>query len=128
MRTLARRSPVPVELDIQTGSRYSTSVEVAAYYVVSEALANTAKHANGSHADVVVWETDGTLRLRVSDDGVGGAQLQEGTGLTGLHDRVEALGGSIEVTSPVGHGTVLEVSLPTDQSGWSTSTGTSEAS
>jgi signal transduction histidine kinase len=128
VRTLARRSPVPVELDIQTSSRYPASVEVAAYFVVSEALTNTAKHANGSHADVVIWETDGTLRLRVSDDGLGGAQPQEGTGLTGLHDRVEALGGSIEVTSPVGHGTVLEVSLPTDRPDWSTSTGTSEAS
>jgi signal transduction histidine kinase len=125
VRTLARRSPVRVELDIQTGSRYPASVEVAAYYVVSEAVTNTAKHANGSHADVVIWETDGTLRLRLSDDGVGGAQPQEGTGLTGLHDRVEALGGSIDVTSPAGHGTVLEVSLPTDRS---TSTGTSEAS
>jgi len=114
-RALARRSPVPVELDIQTGSRYPALVEVAAYYAVSEALTNTAKHANGSHADVVVWEADGTLRLRVSDDGVGGAQPKDGTGLTGLHDRVEALGGSIEVTSPVGHGTVLEVSLPTDR-------------
>jgi signal transduction histidine kinase len=128
VRTLARRSPVRVELDIQTGSRYPASVEVAAYYVVSEAVTNTAKHANGSHADVVIWETDGTLRLRLSDDGVGGAQPQEGTGLTGLHDRVEALGGSIEITSPVGHGTVLEVSLPTDRSDWSMSTGTSEAS
>jgi signal transduction histidine kinase len=128
VRTLARRSLVPVELDIRTGSRYPASVEVAAYYVVSEALTNTAKHANGSHADVVLWEADGTLRLRVSDDGVGGAQPQDGTGLTGLHDRVEALGGSIEVTSPVGHGTVLDVSLPTDRSDWSTSTGTSEVS
>jgi signal transduction histidine kinase len=115
VRTLARRSPVPVELDIQTGSRYSPSVEVAGYYVASEALTNTAKHANASHADVAVWEANGTLRLRVSDDGVGGAHGQEGTGLTGLRDRVEALGGSIEVTSPVGHGTVLEVSLPIDQ-------------
>jgi signal transduction histidine kinase len=72
VRTLARRSPVPVELDIQTGSRYSPSVEVAAYYIASEALTNTAKHANASHADVAVWEANGTLRLRVSDDGVGG--------------------------------------------------------
>jgi signal transduction histidine kinase len=128
LRTLARRSPVPVELDIQTGSRYPPSAEAAAYYVVSEALTNTTKHADASQADVVVWEENGTLRLRVSDDGVGGARPQEGTGLTGLSDRVEALGGSIEVISPVGHGTVLEVSVPTDRSDWSTSTGTSEMS
>jgi signal transduction histidine kinase len=72
VRTLARRSPVPVELDIQTGSRYPPSVEVAAYYVASEALTNTAKYADASHADVAVWEANGTLRLRVLDDGVGG--------------------------------------------------------
>ena len=128
LRGLARRSTVPVGLEVRVEGRLPEQVETAAYFAVAEALTNTAKHANGSHADVVIWETDGTLRLRVSDDGAGGAQPQEGTGLTGLHDRVEALGGSIEITSPVGHGTVLEVSLPTDQSGWSMSTGTSEAS
>ncbi|HJV15278.1 MAG TPA: GAF domain-containing protein [Propionibacteriaceae bacterium] len=116
LRTLARRSPIPVELDIRADSRYPASVEVAAYYVVSEALTNTAKHANASHADVVVWQANSTLRLRVSDAGVGGAQPQQGTGLTGLRDRVEALGGSIEVTSPAGQGTVLDVFLPIDSS------------
>jgi signal transduction histidine kinase len=128
LRTLARRSPIPVELDIQAGSRYPPSIEVAAYYVVSEALTNTAKHANASHADVVVWQANGTLRLRVSDEGAGGAEPHHGSGLTGLRDRVEALGGSIEVTSPVGQGTVLEVSLPIDSSDWSTSTDTSKVS
>ena len=112
LRTLARRSAVPVQVDVHSRSRYSPSVEVAAYYVVSEALANTAKHADASQADVAVWEENGNLRLRVSDDGVGGAQPDEGTGLTGLGDRVEALGGSIDVTSPAGHGTLLDVSLP----------------
>jgi signal transduction histidine kinase len=112
LRTLARRSAVPVQLDVQSRSRYSPSVEVAAYYVVSEALANTAKHANASQVDVAVWEEHGNLRLRVSDDGIGGARPEEGTGLTGLGDRVEALGGSVEVTSPAGQGTLLDVSLP----------------
>jgi len=128
LRTLGRRSPVPVELDVRSGSRYPPTVEVAAYYVVSEALANITKHANGSHADVVVTEDDGTLRLRVSDDGVGGAQPDEGTGLTGLRDRVEALGGSIDVISPAGHGTVLDVSLPIEPTSGATSTGASEVS
>ena len=115
LRTLARRCPVPVELTIQSGSRYPPSVEVAAYYVVSEALTNTTKHANASHANVAVWEADGTLRLRVSDDGVGGAQLDEGTGLTGLRglaDRVDALGGRLRVESPPGRGTVVHVEIP----------------
>lgn len=117
LRTLARRSPVPVELTVQSGSRYPPSVEVAAYYVVSEALTNTTKHANAAQADIAVWEAGGTLRLRVSDDGVGGAQPRDGTGLTGLRDRVEALGGSIDVTSPVGHGTELNVRLPIEATG-----------
>jgi signal transduction histidine kinase len=88
-------------------------VEVAAYFVVSEALTNTTKHANAVQTDVEVWSMGDALRLRVSDDGVGGAQPRTGTGLSGLRDRVEALGGSLEVTSPVGHGTALEISLPT---------------
>jgi signal transduction histidine kinase len=113
LRTLARRSPVPVELNVQTALRYPPSVEVAAYFMVSEALTNTTKHANAAQAHVDLWATEDTLRLRVSDDGVGGARPRTGTGLSGLRDRVEALGGSLEVTSPVGHGTVLEISLPT---------------
>jgi signal transduction histidine kinase len=77
---------------------------------------------------VVVWETDGILRLRISDDGVGGAEPDEGSGLTGLRDRVEALGGSIDVTSPAGHGTVLDVSLPVAPTDGAPSTGASESS
>ncbi len=112
LRTLARRSAVPVELRVDTSSRYPPSVEVAAYYVVSEALTNTAKHAGPSPAEVVVQERDGTLRVVVSDDGVGGAEPQRGSGLIGLRDRVEAVGGSIDVISPVGQGTTIQVSLP----------------
>jgi signal transduction histidine kinase len=112
LRTLAKRSAVPVELHVNSRSRYPPPVEVAAYYVVSEALTNTTKHADASHAEVVVEEQDSTLRLRVRDDGIGGAEPQRGSGLIGLRDRVEALGGSIDVTSPVSHGTVIQVSLP----------------
>jgi signal transduction histidine kinase len=112
LRTLARRSAIPVEVHVDTGSRYPPAVEVAAYYVVSEALTNTAKHAGPSPAEVVVEEWDATLRVRVSDEGVGGAEPRRGSGLIGLRDRVEAVGGSIDVISPVGRGTTIQVSLP----------------
>jgi signal transduction histidine kinase len=115
LRTLSRRSAVPVELHVNTESRYPPPVEVAAYYVVSEALTNTTKHADASRAEVVVEEQDSTLRLRIRDDGVGGAEPQRGSGLIGLCDRVEALGGSIDVTSPVSRGTVIQVSLPIER-------------
>jgi signal transduction histidine kinase len=114
-RTLARRSAVQVDLHVDTDSRYPPPVEVAAYYVVSEALTNTTKHAGASQVEVAVEERDSTLRLCVRDDGVGGAKPQWGSGLIGLRDRVEALGGSIEVTSPIGHGTVIQVSLPIER-------------
>jgi signal transduction histidine kinase len=100
LRTLARRSAVPVELDVRTETRFPEPVEVAAYYVVSEALANTTKHADASHTRVAVEERDGVLRLSVCDNGSGGADPVRGSGLIGLRDRVEALGGSIDVSSP----------------------------
>ncbi len=112
LRTLARRSGVPTDVDIRTPSRFPDSVEVAAYYVVSEALTNATKHAGASHAEVIVAERNDSLRLSVRDDGVGGADPNRGSGLTGLRDRVEALGGSIDVSSPVGEGTLIDVSLP----------------
>ena len=112
LRTLARRSGVPVDLDIRTQTRFPESVEVGAYYVVSEALTNTAKHAAASHAEVILEERADRLQLSVRDDGVGGADPQVGSGLTGLRDRVEALGGAISVSSPIGEGTVIQVSLP----------------
>ena len=112
LRTLARRSGVPVDLDIRTQTRFPESVEVGAYYVVSEALTNTAKHAAASHAEVILEERADRLQLSVRDDGVGGADPQGGSGLTGLRDRVEALGGAISVSSPIGEGTVIQVSLP----------------
>jgi signal transduction histidine kinase len=115
LKTLARRSPVPVELDVRDGApRPPESVGVAAYYIVSEALTNTAKHARASVVRVEV-DTDGTvLRLEIHDDGVGGANLSGGSGLVGLRDRVEALGGRLEIASPAGLGTALHVTIPID--------------
>jgi signal transduction histidine kinase len=112
LRALARRSVVPVDLHIDTQSRYPPPVEVTAYYVVAEALTNIAKHARASHAEVVVDQRDSTLWVSVRDDGVGGAGTQRGSGLIGLHDRVEAIDGTVDLTSPAGQGTLIQVSLP----------------
>jgi signal transduction histidine kinase len=87
-------------------------VEVAAYYVVSEALTNAAKHAHASVVNVQLDAHDTTVQLAIHDDGIGGADRGRGSGLVGLSDRVEALGGSLEVTSPIGRGTTLRIELP----------------
>jgi signal transduction histidine kinase len=112
LQTLARRSAVPVNLEVPAGTRLPAPVEVAAYYVVSEALTNTAKHAHASAVHVAVEARDGVLELSIRDDGSGGADPTRGSGLIGLTDRVHALGGTFEVASPVGHGTTLLVTLP----------------
>jgi signal transduction histidine kinase len=112
LRTLARRAAIPVELDIRTENRAPDPIEVAAYYVISEALTNTAKHARASHARVAVEKRDDRLHLSVRDDGVGGADPERGSGLVGLRDRVQALEGSIEVNSHPGHGTAIVAELP----------------
>jgi signal transduction histidine kinase len=112
LRALARRSSVPVELDTDLPFRLPEQVEVAAYYVVSEALANAAKHARASATHVAARPVDGGLHVRVRDDGVGGAALGTGSGLTGLADRVAALGGRLVVDSPPGLGTTVAVHLP----------------
>jgi signal transduction histidine kinase len=114
LKALARRSVVPVELELDVQARLPEPVEVAAYYVVSEALANAAKHARASVAQVQAQARDGLLHLSVRDDGVGGAAPEGGSGLVGLADRVEALGGTIEVHSPAGQGTRLQIDLPID--------------
>jgi signal transduction histidine kinase len=116
LKALARRSAVPVELDVRTGDerRPPERVEVAAYYVVSEALTNAAKHAQASVVRVDVDSDDATLRLAIADDGLGGADLARGSGLVGLSDRVEALGGRLEIASPLGAGTALRVTIPID--------------
>jgi signal transduction histidine kinase len=112
LKTLARRSPIPVELDVQAESRLPEPIEVAAYYVVSEALTNAAKHARASVVHVDVQASDHVLRIAVSDDGVGGADPVGGSGLLGLKDRAEAIGGVISLQSPQGSGTSLQVELP----------------
>jgi signal transduction histidine kinase len=116
LRTLARRSAVPVELDVQAHARLPERVEVATYYVISEALTNAAKHAHASVIHVEVQALERALRLCVRDDGAGGADPIGGSGLVGLKDRVEALGGTITVHSPPGAGTSLDVELPLDAS------------
>ena len=107
LKALARRSPVPVDLQVLADGRLPEPVEVSAYYVVAEALTNAAKHARAS-AIAVRAEADGdVLRVTIRDDGAGGADLARGTGLTGLKDRVEAIGGRIILHSPPGAGTTL---------------------
>jgi signal transduction histidine kinase len=112
LTALARRSAVPVELDLRTGRRLPDPVEVAAYFAVSEALANAAKHAHASAVHVELDAPDATLRLAIRDDGIGGANPARGSGLTGLRDRIEAVGGTFDVTSPAGGGTTLLIEIP----------------
>ncbi len=115
LKTLARRSAVPVKLEVRAETRLPEPVEVAVYYVVSEALTNTAKHAHASAVHVAVEARDGVLELSIRDDGSGGADPSRGSGLIGLTDRVDALGGTIEVASPVGQGTTLLITLPIEK-------------
>ena len=112
MKTLARRAPIPVALDVRVEDELSDGVEVAAYYAVSELVTNTAKHAQAASVDVAVTAADGVLHIAAHDDGIGGADPTHGSGLVGLRDRIEALGGTISVSSPRGEGTAVEVALP----------------
>jgi signal transduction histidine kinase len=112
LRTVARRSPIPVDLDITMDMRLPEPVEVATYFVASEALANAAKHSQASRIDLSLEQGDGSLVLSIRDDGVGGADAARGSGLVGLTDRVEALGGSIRVDSRCGEGTQITAELP----------------
>ena len=109
---VAERSPVPVQLHVYGGARPPPSVEAAAYYVVSEALTNVARYAHASAATVRVTRDAGRLRVEVSDDGLGGATITRGSGLQGLRDRVEAIGGHLEVQSQHGRGTRVIAVLP----------------
>jgi signal transduction histidine kinase len=112
LRALRRRSAIPVELDLHPKRRLPGRVEVAAYYVVSEALTNAAKHAQASVVNVELDTHDAILQLAIRDDGIGGADPDQGSGLVGLSDRIEALGGTLQITSPAGNGTTLLIQVP----------------
>jgi signal transduction histidine kinase len=116
LEALAPLGAIPVELNVAVDRRLPEQVEIAAYYVVSEALTNAAKHAAASivevRVDIVEGEDADLLRVQVRDDGRGGAVLAGGTGLLGLKDRAEALGGRVLLHSPPGSGTTLGLELP----------------
>jgi signal transduction histidine kinase len=112
LKGLARRSPLPIDVDIAIEERLPDSVEVATYYVAAEALTNAAKHAHASAVSVRAQTKDGALSLSIHDNGIGGADLRKGSGLIGLKDRVEALGGQMKVTSPPGNGTTVDTTIP----------------
>ena len=114
LRTLARRCAVPVGFDATTEARYPEPIEIAAYYVASEALANAMKYAQASRIEISLAERNGSLLLSVRDDGIGGADAARGSGLAGLTDRVEALGGSVRIDSAAGTGTHITAHLPLD--------------
>jgi signal transduction histidine kinase len=104
-------SPIPVKVEAPIG-RVAASVEAAAYFVACEALTNAVKHASASKVALRAVRENGALHVSVSDDGVGGAVARRGSGLTGLHDRVAAHGGTLEIVSPRGGGTRVEVAIP----------------
>src|SRR5581483_4488044 len=111
LETLAGRSALPVSVDVALGERLPAAVETAAYFVAAEAIANAAKHSGATRVEVRARRRDGALELEVADDGGGGAD-PAGAGLTGLRRRVEALDGTLEVTSPAGGPTTIRAELP----------------
>jgi PAS domain S-box-containing protein len=112
LETLVGRAAVPVKLETRIQRRLPESVEVAAYYVVSEALTNAAKHAHASVVDVELDTRDAILQLAIRDDGIGGADATQGSGLVGLSDRIEAVGGTLTVSSQPGDGTHIRAEFP----------------
>jgi signal transduction histidine kinase len=112
LKRLVSRSPLRVNLDCRADGRFAEPVEVTAYYVVSEALTNAVKYADAPVVNVAVTVHDRVLRVAVRDDGCGGADPAEGSGLLGLKDRVDAVGGTMRLTSPPGVGTSLLIELP----------------
>ena len=113
---LARRSPLPVELRIMR-ERVARAVETAIYFTVVEALANVAKHAQATHATVTIEIDDGALIAQIADDGIGGASATAGSGLRGLADRLDALGGTLSVESPHGGPTIIRARAPLHRPG-----------
>jgi PAS domain S-box-containing protein len=115
LKVLARRSAVPVDLELRAERRLPPSIEAAAYYVVSEALTNAAKHAQASIVNVELDTRDGILQLAIRDNGIGGADVAQGSGLVGLSDRIEAVGGTFTVSSHPGGGTHIRAEIPLPQ-------------
>jgi signal transduction histidine kinase len=112
LEALARRAPMPVELEVEVEGRLPETIEIAVYYAVSEALANAGKHARADSATVHVRRSGSRLSARISDDGAGGAKLEPERGLIGLRDRIETIGGRLTLDSPPGRGTTLVVDVP----------------
>ena len=112
LRALARRSAVPVELDLHVDTRLPPTVEAAAYYVAAESLTNVAKHADATFVQLSASVQADRLLVTLHDDGVGGADASSGSGLIGLIDRVEALGGTFVCDSPTGMGTTVRIDIP----------------
>ena len=112
IQALAERSPVATTITAVPDGRFPAAIEATAYFVVSEALANVAKHARAGSAEVTIFQRPGRLVVEVSDDGAGGARPEGGSGLRGLADRVASVGGVLRVDSPSGGGTRLEADLP----------------
>jgi signal transduction histidine kinase len=115
LEALTATAPLPVELLVEPGGRVPEPVEVAAYYLVSEALTNIFKHSHATSASVSVTRRGTQLVVAVADDGAGGADRVAGSGLSGLTDRIEALGGRLEVSSPPGAGTTLRAEIPLEE-------------
>jgi signal transduction histidine kinase len=112
IEALAARASLPVAISIDVDDRLPEQVEAAAYYVVAEALTNAAKYANATEVRVDISRVDGVTRIEVADDGIGGAGTDRGSGLRGLCDRVEALGGRLVLDSPEGAGTTVRAEIP----------------
>jgi signal transduction histidine kinase len=112
LRALARRSPIPVHLDVRVDGRLPEQVELAAYFVACEALANVSKYAQATSVSMRVQRRNGLATIEIADDGVGGADDSLGSGLRGLADRVEALGGRLRVWTPRGGGTRVQAEIP----------------
>ena len=112
IEALAHRAPLPVEVRAVPAARLPEHVELAAYFVISEALTNVAKYASATHASVTATKRDHRLTVEISDDGIGGADIERGTGLRGLTERLAAIEGRLEIHSKSGHGTTVRASIP----------------
>jgi signal transduction histidine kinase len=112
LEQLAAHAAVPIRLRVEVPGRLSEAIEVASYYVVAESLTNVSKYARATEATVDVSRTKGFLLVEITDNGVGGADTERGSGLRGLADRVEALGGRLRVWSPIGGGTRVQAEIP----------------